>query len=169
MAGLQPSLEGVPSASRLTRSRLCRPSSSRSRTKANGQPTQTDLAAVMKTITDVVGPLHDSAFAHSFGDPKHDIAAGNPSIRYVEPHRIEHDTSVRQQSPIRARIGPMRAKVVPHTGFATHDRLRVQMGPAAWGSGEEARVHAHAKGSTQGSGAMLLAEPCRRSNTTDCR
>lgn len=63
--------------------------------EGSGRPTQTDLAAVIKTITDVVGPLPDSAFAHSFGEPKGGIAAGSRKVRYIEPHRIEGDTSVR--------------------------------------------------------------------------
>ncbi len=56
--------------------------------------TKTNLSAVIDTITSVVGPLPDSAFAHSFGEET-DVLVGTRKIRYIDPSRIEERTDVK--------------------------------------------------------------------------
>jgi type III restriction enzyme len=59
-----------------------------------GKVTQTDLASVISVITEVAGPLPDSAFAHAFGDTE-TVSAGSRKIRYLEPSRIADDLNAR--------------------------------------------------------------------------
>lgn len=56
--------------------------------------TQTDLAAVIRVITEVVGPLPDEAYVHSLGSGK-DITVAQKKIRYVEASRIADDEAAR--------------------------------------------------------------------------
>jgi type III restriction enzyme len=56
--------------------------------------TQTDLASVIRVITEVVGPLPENAYAHSLGQKK-DIVVAQKTIRYVEASRISEDPHIR--------------------------------------------------------------------------
>jgi type III restriction enzyme len=60
----------------------------------NGAATKTDLAAVIRVLTDTIGALPDAAFAHSFGEGT-EIPGGTRKIRYLEPSRITEDPDAR--------------------------------------------------------------------------
>lgn len=59
-----------------------------------GKVTQTPMEAVLKVITEIAGPLPDSAFAHAFGE-KGDLSFNGRIVRYLEPHKIAGDTESR--------------------------------------------------------------------------
>jgi type III restriction enzyme len=63
--------------------------------EAGGKITATDLDALIRKITEVAGPLPDSAFAHSFGDHRKNESVNGRSIRYIEPPSIAGDTDAR--------------------------------------------------------------------------
>ena len=56
--------------------------------------TKTNLASVITTITDTVGPLPEAAFVHAFGEET-DVPVGTRKIRYLDPSRIQETTSAR--------------------------------------------------------------------------
>jgi type III restriction enzyme len=56
--------------------------------------TQTDLGAVIRVITEVVGPMPEEAYVHSLGSQK-DITVSQKKIRYVEASRISEDAAAR--------------------------------------------------------------------------
>jgi type III restriction enzyme len=57
--------------------------------------TKTNLAAVINTITDIVGPLPEAAFAHAFGGEETDVMVGTRKIPYLDPPRIADDPDAR--------------------------------------------------------------------------
>jgi len=59
-----------------------------------GRVTRTDLGAVITAITDVAGPLPDTAFAHAFGEGQPE-PVGERVIRYLEPSKIAADPEAR--------------------------------------------------------------------------
>jgi type III restriction enzyme len=59
-----------------------------------GRTTATDLNALMRIIVEISGPLHDSAFAHSFGEGTSE-PVGARVIRYLEPSKIAGDSDAR--------------------------------------------------------------------------
>lgn len=56
--------------------------------------TLTPLDTLVRMITDIAGPLPDSAFAHAFGEGKPE-SVGQRTVRYVEPPKISRDTDAR--------------------------------------------------------------------------
>lgn len=60
----------------------------------NGAVTQTDLAALIKTINDLTGPLPADSFVHAFGEHM-PIPIGDRTIRYLEPSKIATDPDAR--------------------------------------------------------------------------
>lgn len=59
-----------------------------------GRTTLTPLDALIRQITDIAGPLPDSAFAHAFGEGRPE-PAGSRTIRYIEPPKISRDEDAR--------------------------------------------------------------------------
>ncbi len=62
--------------------------------EGNGTVTLTDLAAVIRSITDLAGAMPDNAFAHAFGEQVPE-PAGEVTVRYLEPPRIASDPDAR--------------------------------------------------------------------------
>lgn len=62
--------------------------------EAAGRTTATDLAALIRSIVEISGPLPDSAFAHSFGEATPE-SVGARAIRYLEPSKIAGDSDAR--------------------------------------------------------------------------
>jgi type III restriction enzyme len=63
-------------------------------TKDGKQITQTPLAAVIQAITEIAGPMPESAFVHAFGE-KVAVKVGDRTVHYLEPSKIAGDTKAR--------------------------------------------------------------------------
>lgn len=62
--------------------------------EAGGKITQTDLDALIRTISEIAGPLPDSAFVHAFGESQPEPVGGRV-VRYLEPSKIAGDNDAR--------------------------------------------------------------------------
>ena len=62
--------------------------------EANGDATRTDLAAVIRMVNEIAGPLPSSAFVHAFGEQTPE-PAGETTVRYLDPFRIAGDPDAR--------------------------------------------------------------------------